>query len=62
MKLTTGVNFINILWQRFCTKANCAKFGFVPFLQKDIGKKIAHKMLMKLTSGLFGLTKRDDYF
>jgi hypothetical protein len=32
------------------------QFGFVTFWQKDIGKKGAHKMLMKLTIG------RNDYF
>jgi len=28
-------------------------FGFIIFGQKDIGKKIAHKMLMKLTPGVY---------
>jgi len=41
MKLTSGVNFTNIL------QANFLKFFWI----KNIGAKAAHKMLVKLTSG-----------
>jgi hypothetical protein len=30
----------------------CSQFGFVIFWQKDFGAKAAHKMLVKLTSGV----------
>jgi hypothetical protein len=35
----------------FCAAFMCLKFGFVMFWQKDLGTKVAHKMLVKLTSG-----------
>jgi hypothetical protein len=31
----------------------CLQFGFVFFWQKDFGAKAAHKMLVKLTPGLY---------
>jgi len=44
MKLTTGVNFINILCGSFCTKVFwpaffSLRFGFVIIWRKDIGAK-----------------------
>ncbi len=44
--------------QPFCTKVICAasmclQFWFVLFWRKDFGTKAAHKMLVKLTLGLF---------
>jgi len=44
VKLTLGVNFINILHERFLHKSALRSFslvhyGFVIFWQKDIGKK-----------------------
>jgi len=42
----------------FCTKELCANFllllfGFVTFWQKNIGTKVEHKMLIKLTPGIW---------
>jgi hypothetical protein len=34
----------------------CLQFGFVIFWQKNFGAKAAHKMLLKLTPGLFVIT------
>jgi hypothetical protein len=31
----------------------CLQFGFVIFWQKDFGAKAAHKMLVKLTPGVY---------
>jgi len=61
MKLTPGVNFINIFKQLFHTKVFfkvflCLQFGFVFFWQKNSGAKVAHKMLVKLTVGRWNLT------
>jgi len=54
---TTGVNFINILLARFCTKVLCKAFlllhfFFVIFWWKYIDDKRWIKMLMKLTPGV----------
>ncbi len=51
-----GFNFNNIFLARFLYKSawrsfTLVHFGFVIFWQKDIGKKILSKMLMKLTIG-----------
>jgi len=51
-----GVNFINILFEPFCTKGLCTaflylQFGFVIFWPKNIGAKATPKMLIKLTTG-----------
>jgi len=59
-KIGTGVNFINILCASFLYESasrsfSLLHFGFVIFWQKDIGKKIEHKMLMKLTTDVFNL-------
>jgi len=56
VKLTQGVNFINILCAPFCVKVFCAAFlllhfGFVVFWQKNISTKATCKMLVKLTTG-----------
>jgi len=56
VKLTTGVNFINISLVPFCMKVFCAaflllQFGCAIFCQKNIGAKAACKMLIKLTTG-----------
>jgi hypothetical protein len=37
----------------FCAAFMCLQFGFVIFWQKDFGAKAAHKMLVKLTPGVF---------
>ncbi len=55
MKLTAGVNFINISCAPFSTKVFWAafllsQFGFEIFWHKNIGAKAAHKMLIKLTT------------
>ncbi len=57
MKLTPGVKFINIYEKLFGAKVFCATFiylqlSFVIFGQKNISAKAAHKILVKLTSGL----------
>ncbi len=49
VKLTPGVDFINILHTRFFVRKCFAHFYFVTFWQKDIRKKIAHIMHVKLT-------------
>jgi len=36
----------------FCEAFLYLQFGFVIYWQKNIGAKAAHKMLMKLTTGL----------
>jgi hypothetical protein len=51
------VNFTNILQAAFSYKVLCApfmclQFRSVNFWQKELGAKAAHKMLVKLTSGL----------
>jgi len=56
MKLTIGVNFINILHTNFCTKVYGAAFIYLPFgfeiyWRMNIGAKAACKMLVKLTTG-----------
>jgi len=56
VKLTTGVNFINIFTRIFCQYFGAKNyksetFGFETFWQKDIGAKSARKMLVKLTTG-----------
>jgi len=50
----SGVNFNNILWTRFLHKSELSSFslitfGFVIFWCQNIGKKVTHKMLKKLT-------------
>jgi len=57
VKLTTGVNFINILCARFLYKVLCTTFmrlqcWFVIFCRKEIGAKAACKMLVNLTPGV----------
>jgi len=60
MKLTAGINFTNILRKTFFVQKYLARsfslvtvqFGFVIICQKDINKKAAGKMLMKLTTGV----------
>ena len=54
VKLTTGVNFINILHKSFLYKSKLSsfsliRFGFAIFLFQNIGEKVKRKMLMKLT-------------
>jgi len=54
MKLTIGVNFINILLIKFSYISASHSFSLVAFWlcnfwRKNIGEKAAHKMLMKLT-------------
>jgi hypothetical protein len=49
MKLTTGVNFINILPCLFCSKVHIEaflelKFGFVIFWRKNIGAKLVDEI------------------
>jgi len=56
MKLTAGVNFINILCVCFAYKSALHSFSLLKiwlcnFWQKNIGAKGACKMLMKLTTG-----------
>jgi len=61
MKLTAGVNFINILINTYFYESILRTFSplsFVVFLAKKIGEKAARKMLMKLTTGLFTFEKR----
>jgi len=58
MKLTTGVTLINILCVPFCKKVFWTaflklRFGFVIFRRKNIGEKVALKMLMKLTTNFY---------
>jgi hypothetical protein len=36
-----------------CAAFMCLKLGFVIFWQKNFGAKAAHKMLVKLTPGIF---------
>ncbi len=57
MKLTPGVNFINILFATFSYESvllqlfsSYRQFAFVIFWCKNIDAKAAHKMLMKLTT------------
>ena len=59
-----GVNFTNNLQASFYTKMLCAAimyltFWFVIFWQKEIGKKTAHKILVKLTICLYFYTDKD---
>jgi len=54
MKLTPGVNFINILQAHFLYESELSSFSLVTFccvifLGQNIGAKCARKMLMKLT-------------
>jgi hypothetical protein len=54
--LTTGVNFINILRACFSYESKLSSFslimfGFVIFGGKILYKKLARKILMKLTTG-----------
>jgi hypothetical protein len=53
VKLTHGVNFINvrILRQYFGAKNYKAMIWVSTFWRQNIGKKSAHKMLVKLTHG-----------
>jgi len=53
----SGVNFINILLERFSYKSKLRRFslitfGFVKFWPQNIGAKCASKMLMKLRPGV----------
>jgi len=58
MKLTTGVNFINILlahflYERVLLSFSLIKVWFCIFLAKEYWHNIAaHKMLMKLTTAV----------
>ncbi len=57
MKLTPGVNFINILIRVFCTKFWCQKLQSWVLGLKFSGTKILYKnrsckLLMKLTAGV----------
>jgi len=57
MKLTPGVNFINILRAHFLYECELHRFSLITiwlcdFWLKDIGEKCACKMLMKLTPGI----------
>jgi len=57
MKLTKGLNFIDILSAAFLSKRvlrifMCLHFDLVTFLGKNIGKKAAHVMLAILTKGV----------
>jgi hypothetical protein len=54
---TSGVNFINILHTCFLYKSKLISFslitlGFAIFWRQNIGEKVTHKMLMKLTPGV----------
>ncbi len=40
----------------FCAAFTCLHVGFVIFWRKDFGAKAAHKMVVKLTPGVFGET------
>jgi hypothetical protein len=59
LKLTTGVNFTNILLQAFSNQSGffatfmILQLGFVSFCVKIISKKTGHKVLVKLTIGLW---------
>ncbi len=55
VKLTPAVNFINILRARFSyenelNSFSLIMFDFAIFLRQNIDKKVARKMLMKLTA------------
>jgi len=55
-KVSPGVNFIHILCTSFMYESKLSSFslitfGFAIFWCQKIGKKVAHKMLMKLTLG-----------
>jgi len=54
MKLTPGVNFINILHAHFCTDVLCSTFFYLHVTREKLNKTLlyekgARKMLMKLT-------------
>ncbi len=56
LKLSAGVNFINILLVRFSYKSELSSFsqvtfGFVIFLAQKYQQKCTHKMWIKLTPG-----------
>jgi len=56
MKWITGVNFINILQVPFSSESVFCSLSLVTswlchLMQKNIGQKAAHKMLMKSTAG-----------
>jgi len=58
VKLTSGVNFINILHKRFLYKSVLLSFSLVMFLlcnflAKGYWQKSTHKMLMKLNPEVF---------
>jgi hypothetical protein len=53
VKLTQGVNLINILCKTFCMKVFCTaflklQFGFVIYNNNNIGANAAHKMCCKI--------------
>jgi hypothetical protein len=52
VKLTTFVNFTNILHAHFAPKIKKLCFGFGIFWHQNIGKKSAHKMFAKLSTDL----------
>ncbi len=59
------VNFINILQAVFSYQSSLRtfyvlQFGFVIFWQKDFGAKATHKMLVKLTPGVFNFWPNCD--
>jgi hypothetical protein len=68
MKLTSGLNFINILLEAFFVFFLRAaflysQFGFVIFWQKNICAKAAYKMLVKLASSVnFTKNFRSSFF
>ncbi len=53
-RLRLGVNFINILRKHFSYESKLTSFSLITFdfeifWHQNIGKKVAHKMLMKFT-------------
>jgi hypothetical protein len=63
VKLTTGVNVINVFEQLFCMKVFCAtflylQFGIVIFWQDDFVEKAARKMLIKLVPVVLQVDRR----
>jgi len=65
MKTRLGVNFVNILhacfsYESLCTAFFYLRFNFVIFWPQNIGKKAAHKTLMKLTRDYKSLKRRSS--
>jgi hypothetical protein len=66
MKLTAGVNFINVLSAPYSYESILGSFSLVTvkfeiFWRKNIGAKDAQKMLMKLNTGHFIIIKNQFY-